>query len=103
MIKPFKFLIHPLIYSHENQPIFAGEIFYAVPKYDIQLLNGKNLVKYKITMRFVHKKHSDLFKPDNENFWYFKYKENAEWLIDIWKGQDKLDDYYIRQRRSRTR
>ena len=103
MIKPFKFLIHPLMYSHENQPIFAGEIFYAVPKLDLELLNGGVLKKYKITMRFVHKKNRDLFKPDHEKLWYFKHKQNAEWLIDIWKGQDKLDDYYIRQRRRRAR
>jgi len=91
------------MYSHENQPIYAGELFYAVPKYDIELLNGKTLIKYKITMRFVHKKHRDLYKPDNEKFWYFKHKQNAEWIIDIWKGQDKLDEWYLKQRRRRTR
>jgi len=102
-MKPFKFLDNPLMYSHENQPIYAGELFYAVPKYDIELLNGKTLIKYKITMRFVHKKHRDLYKPDNEKFWYFKHKQNAEWIIDIWKGQDKLDEWYLKQRRRRTR
>lgn len=102
-MSPFKFLMSPLMYSHEHKPIFAGEIFYAVPKTDIELLNGKTLVKYKITMRFVHKKNREVYKPDNERFWYFKHKQNAEWLIDIWKGQDRLDEWYMKQRRRRTR
>jgi len=90
-MKPFKFLVSPLLYSHERKPIFAGELFYAVPKYDIELLNGKMLKKYKITMRFVHKKHKDIFKPDNERLWYFKTKETAEFYVDIWQRQDNMN------------
>lgn len=104
MIKSFKFLsVSPLIYSHENEPIFAGEIFYAVPKLDLDLLNGGKLEKYKITMRFVHNKNRDLFVPDHERLWYFKTKESAELHVHHWKRQDRYNNWYEKQIRRRRR
>jgi hypothetical protein len=104
MIKPFKFLqCHLLMYSHEHKPIYAGEIFYAVPKLDLDLLNGGKLEKYKITMRFVHKQNKDIYKPDHEKLWYFKTKETAEFYVGHWKRQDDFENWYEKLRRRRTR
>lgn len=100
MIKPFKFFRRPMVYSHDHKPIYAGEMFYAVPKLDLDLLNGLKLEKYKITMRFVHNKNRDLFVPDHERLWYFKTEEIAELYVDKWK---RYDDWELKQRKKRTR
>jgi hypothetical protein len=91
------------MYSHEHKPIFAGELFYAVPKLDLDLLDGGVIKKYKITMRFVHKKNRDLFKPDHEKLWYFKTKETAEYYVNIWERQDRYEDWFEKVTRRRTR
>ena len=90
MIKPFKFLQSPLLYSHEGNPIFVGDVFYSVNKEDIVSFKGNIVKKYTICTRQIQPKHKDIFKPDHDLLWYFKSKSNAEWLIDIWKRDDGI-------------
>jgi len=89
-MKPFKFFVDPLLYSHEGRPIFVGEMFYSVNKEDMPSLAkpGKIIPKYTIVQRCVHPIYKDVFKPDHDTLWYFKSKSNAEWLIEHWKRQD---------------
>jgi len=88
MIRPFKFLESPLLYSHEGTPIFVGDIFYSVNKKDIVSFKGNICKKYSIVTRQIQSIHKDIFKPDHDVLWYFRSKSNAEWLIEIWKRQD---------------
>jgi len=88
MIRPFKFLLSPLLYSHEGTPIFANDVFYSVNKEDIVSFKGNIVKKYSIVMRQIQPIHEDIFKPDHDVLWYFRSKSNAEWMVEHWKRED---------------
>ena len=90
MIKPFKFFSTALVISHDGHNIHCDEWFYTVNKEPMRSPSGKLIPKYTIVTRIVDKRFKHKFKPDHEALWYFKSKENAYWLIDIWKRQDEI-------------
>jgi hypothetical protein len=94
MVRPFKFFRNPLLISHDGHEINVGEYFYSVNKEDIVSFKGNIVKKYTIVTRCIHPIYKDKFKPDHDLLWYFKSKSNAEWLIDIWKRQDDMINYY---------
>ena len=49
----------------------------------------RQVKKYSMATRFVDSNYKDVFKPDHDTLWYFRSKESAEWLIGLWKKQDK--------------
>lgn len=78
-MKPFKFLEYVLAYSHNDEPIYAGEIFYTMNKEEFQsVVPGRIIPKYTIVRRCVHPKYKDRFKPDYKTLLYFKTEESAE-------------------------
>ena len=103
-MKSFKFFNKVLVTAHDGGEIHCDELFYTVNKIELPgIRQDKVIPKYTIVARTVSSKHRDVFRPDHEVLWYFKHKQNAEWLIDIWKGQDKLNEWELKQRRRRTR
>jgi hypothetical protein len=103
MIKPFKFLTHPLIFSHEQKHIFADEFFFSVNKEDFIYPNGKITLKYTIVERYIISKRKDKFKPDYDKLWYFKSRHAAEWYVDVWKRHDRYNEWWEKLRKKRTR
>jgi hypothetical protein len=85
MVKPFKFLRTPLFTAHDGGEIYAGDVFYTMNKE----VMGDSIPKYTIVRRCVHSKFANRFKPDHQVLWYFRSKNNAEWLREIWKRQDR--------------
>lgn len=101
---PFKFLETHLLKTHDGHYINADEWFYSVNKEPITSpRTGKVIPKYTIVQRIVPIQLKHKFKPDHELLWYFKSRQSAYWLIDIWKGMDKLNEWELKQRRRRTR
>ena len=89
---PFKFLSNDiLLKSHDGHFIRCDDWFYSVNKENmISPRSGRKIPKYTIVTRIIDKRFRFKFKPDHELLWYFKSKENAYWLIDIWKRQDEI-------------
>ena len=87
-MKSFKFLVNPLLTTHDGGDGYCGEIFYTMNKEDI-VLPGKTTPKYTIVRRCIHPVYKDKFKPDHDTLWYFRSKINAEYLRDIWIRQDR--------------
>lgn len=87
-MKPFKFLNCPILKSHDGHDIYAGEWFYSVNKEEFTSISGRPIPKYTVVPRRVSHSFKDKFRPDHEKLWYFKSRNNAEWLINIWKRQD---------------
>ncbi len=88
-MRPFKFLNYAIVKAHDGGDIFAGDIFYTVNKEDI-VTPRKTTPKYTIVQRTIHESDKKKFKPDHNLLWYFRSKSNAEYLVDIWKRQDKI-------------
>ena len=83
-MRPFKFFESVLAYSHNDEPIYAGEIFYTMNKEDFQsVVPGRMIPKYTIVRRMVGKHHQNRFKPDYETLLYFKTEEDAQYSKDI--------------------
>lgn len=89
---PFKFFQKkPLIEAHDGGYIYPDEVFYIMNKEDMESKTGKRLIpKYTIVRRIVRKEYEDMYKPDYDRKWYFKSRENAEYLRDIWEREDRL-------------
>ena len=101
MIKPFKFFKNPLLYSQEEQPIFADEWFYSVNKESMTSPRSNKIIpKYTIVTRIILERFRHKYKPDHEALWYFKSKENAYRFIEKWK---RYDEWELKMRKRRTR
>lgn len=90
-MKEFKFLNNPIITAHDGGYINIGEIFYTMNKEKLfYTVRGKVKFtpKYTIVRRCIHPDYKDVFKPDYDKLWYFRSKQNAEYLRDIWIKQD---------------
>jgi hypothetical protein len=94
-MKDFKFLKNPLIHTHDGAQIYAGDVFYSMNKEDMEsvLRPGTIIPKYTIVRRRVDPKFKDVFKPDHEALWYFRSKDSAEWLKEVWIRQDEQSNY----------
>jgi hypothetical protein len=94
-MKPFKFLSkNPLIRAHDGGYIYAGDVFYSMNK-DIMesvIRPGEYIPKYTIVRRCVNPMYSNLFKPDYDVLWYFKSKQNAEYLRTLWMNEDRINE-----------
>ena len=88
MIKDFKFLRCPIATAHDGGVIYVGEYFYTMNKEEFPSVSGGVVSKYTIVTRWVHPKHEGKFKPDYNSLWYFRSKQNAEYLKTIWERQD---------------
>ena len=93
-MKSFKFFNRYLADAHDGGWIDFNETFYTVAKKDywVTFPNGgkrRQVKKYSMATRFVDSNYKDVFKPDHDTLWYFRSKESAEWLIGLWKKQDK--------------
>jgi hypothetical protein len=89
-MRPFKFLRTPLFTAHDGGEIYAGDVFYSMNKEDMEsvLRPGTFIPKYTIVRRRVDPIYKDVFKPDHEVLWYFRSKDSAEWLKEVWIRQD---------------
>jgi hypothetical protein len=85
-MKTFKFLRTPLFTAHDGGDIYPGEYFYTMNKE----VMGKSIPKYTIVRRCIHPKFANRFKPDHEALWYFRSKNNAEYLKGIWEREDRI-------------
>ena len=99
-MREFKFLRNPIAKAHDGGYIYPGEYFYTMNKEEIvnYTYMGERRVtpKYKIVQRYIHPIHKDKFKPDYELLWYFRSKQNAEYLKGIWERQDRETDLFHR-------
>jgi hypothetical protein len=92
-MKEFKFFNRALLKSHDGHDIHVDEWFYTVNKEDMRSPRLNKLIpKYTIVQRFILKQFEHKFRPDHEKLWYFKSRENAYWLIEIWKRQDQRNN-----------
>ena len=91
-MKPFKFFRSPIAIAHDGGYIFPEEYFYTMNKVKLthNHLRGKISItpKYTIVTRFLPKIYEDKFKPDYDTLWYFRSRQNAEYLKSIWEEQD---------------
>ena len=94
-MQKFTFLRNPLFIAHDGGEIYSGEYFYSMNKEDMEsvIRPGRIIPKYTIVTRCIHPIYKDKFKPDHELLWYFRSKINAEWLREIWIGQDQQEFY----------
>ncbi len=88
-LKPFKFLSNHIAIAHDGGYIFAGEVFYTMNKEEIVGISGEIIPKYIIIHRYVSRKYMNMFKPDYDKLWYFRSKNNAEYLKTLWLNQDR--------------
>lgn len=89
----FKFLRPPIIIAHDGGYIYPEQYFYTMNKEDITYIMGhktKITSKYTIVQRFLPKIYEEQFKPDYDKLWYFRSKQNAEYLKGIWIRQDEF-------------
>lgn len=99
MVSQFKFLRCPIATAHDGGVIYVGEYFYTMNKEEFPSVSGVAIPKYTIVTRWVHPKNEDKFKPDYEVLWYFRSKQNAEYLKRLWEDEDeyvRLHDSNIR-------
>jgi hypothetical protein len=99
-MKPFKFLHNPIAITHDGGDIYVEQLFYTMNKEEIvnYTYMGERRVtpKYTIVTRYVQRIYEDKFKPDYESLWYFRSKQNAEYLKTLWEREDKeVQDNYI--------
>lgn len=91
-MKPFKFLRSPIATAHDGGYIYPEQYFYTMNKEEIvnYTFMGERKVtpKYTIVTRFLPKIYEDKFKPDYDTLWYFRSRQNAEYLKGIWEQQD---------------
>ena len=91
-MKPFKFLRSPIAIAHDGGYIYPEQYFYTMNKGELIHTHqgGKISItpKYTIVTRFLPKIYEDKFKPDYDTLWYFRSKQNAEYLKGIWEQQD---------------
>lgn len=95
-MKPFRFFNKAIVNAHDGGDIHCDETFYTVVKKDYWTTfpNGakRRLVqKYSIAPGYIDSEFRDRFRPDHELLWYFRSKQNAEYLIDLWKKQDRYE------------
>jgi|LakMenEpi03Aug12_release.lakeMendotaPanAssembly.Ray.scaffolds.fasta_scaffold212126_1 hypothetical protein len=88
-MRQFKFLVEPLLNAHDGGDIYPGQEFYTVNKEELHL-RERPTPKYSIVRRVVPFKYRHKFKPDHDILWYFRSKSNAEYLINIWKRDDRM-------------
>ena len=92
-MRPFKFLRNPIITAHDGGYIFVREFFYTMNKEEIvkytYMGERKVTPKYTIVSRYIHPMNEHRFKPDYESLWYFRSRENAEYLKTIWEREDE--------------
>lgn len=93
-MRPFKFLRSPIIDAHDGGHIYVGEYFYSMNKEEMEsvIRPGEMIPKYTIVRRCVHPIYKDVFKPDYNTLWYFKSKQNAEYLRTLWMNDDKIQE-----------
>ena len=84
MASNFKFFNQILFKGHDGWDIRVGQTYYTVAKQNI-IGFGSSTLKYTIKELVA----TENFLPLPEYYWYFGSKSNAEYLIDIWKRQDK--------------
>lgn len=90
---PFKFLRNPIIKAHDGGNIYAGETFFTMNKEEYESVRpGRIIAKYTIVRRYVPKKYQDVFKPDYNALWYFRSKQNAEYLRTLWENDDRIQE-----------
>jgi hypothetical protein len=89
----FKFLSAHIAIAHDGGYILADTVFYTMNKVDIvrSFENGlrHTTPKYTIIGRRIPSKLKDIFKPDYDTLWYFRSKQNAKYLKNIWIQEDK--------------
>lgn len=87
-MRPFIFLKFAIANAHDGGTIHCGEEFYTMNKEEFPSISGRPIPKYTIVRRIVSKQFQQVFKPDYDKLWYFRSKQNAEYLRDIWIRQD---------------
>lgn len=87
-MRPFKFFVSPLFTAHDGGDVYPGERFYTVLKENYIDSRERTHLKYKIIERSISMKNRFKFKVNNDMVWYFRSKNNAEYLIREWKRQD---------------
>ena len=91
-MKPFKFFRSPIAIAHDGGYIYPEQYFYTMNKEEIvnYTFMGERKVtpKYSIVTRFLPKIYEDKFKPDYDTLWYFRSRQNAEYLKRIWEQED---------------
>ena len=90
-MKPFKFFQKKYIArAHDGGYIYAEQYFYTMNKEEFMGVSGRMVEKYSIVTRFLPKIYEDQFKPDYNSLWYFRSKQNAEYLRTIWEREDRI-------------
>ena len=87
-MRDFKFFVFPLFEAHDGGDVYAGNTFYTVLKEDYTDPRGKVFPKYTIIKRNISIEKRFKFKVNNDMVWYFRSKNNAQYLIREWKRQD---------------
>ena len=90
MVNNFKFFSKVVLIGHDGHKISIGQTFYSVTK---QRITGflMSTPKYHIKELVMTEEMLETFIPDHAYYWYFGSITNAEWLINIWKKQDRED------------
>lgn len=92
-MKDFKFLHNPIATAHDGGDIYAGQTFYTMNKEEMvrytYMGERKVTPKYSIVNRYIPRIYEDKFKPDYETLWYFRSKQNAEYLKTLWEREDQ--------------
>ena len=80
-----------MIKAHDGGYIYSSEVFYTMNKQEIPSVfrPGEMIPKYTIVRRCVHPAFEHVFKPDYNALWYFRSKQNAEYLKDLWIREDE--------------
>lgn len=97
-MKPFKFLKYPVLFTHHNEPVYAGEWFYSMNKNEIESITGDIVPKHTIVKRNVHPIYKDTFTPAYDAILYFKTEEEAETYKKWQQGLDLIMPYYEHNR-----
>lgn len=75
--------------AHDGGLIYCGQEFFTMNKEDFPSIKpGRIIPKYTIVRRIVSPQFQKTFKPDHEGLWYFRSRENAEYLKRIWERDD---------------
>lgn len=88
-MKRFKFFTEPLFQAHDGGDVYPGETFYTVLKEDY-VHRGVTLPRYSIIERTISIDKRYNFKSNNDMVWYFRSISNAEYLVNIWKRDDRM-------------
>lgn len=94
-MKPFKFLQKKYIaIAHDGGYIYPEQYFYTMNREELTHTHQDGRThttpKYSIVTRFLPKIYEDKFKPDYDTLWYFRSKQNAEYLRTLWMNEDRM-------------